>query len=447
MKLGTAILLLIFIILASTAASKNNHLQTLAQEASSISWAEMQQRILADRQATQNNALATAPISFTPCWNDMAGDYPCEKIDLLSLVPLNKMDANDGNDIWGWTDQTSGREFALMGLDNGVAFVDISEPTNPHYLGKLPTHTANSIWRDVKVYQDYAFVVSEASGHGLQIFDLKQLLNVVNPPVTFVETGHYDQFGGAHNIAINEDSGYAYVVGAYPSCSGGLHMINIQDPTNPTFAGCFSQDGYTHDAQCVIYHGPDTNYQGNEVCFNSNEDTLTIADVTDKNNPVQLARKGYSGAAYTHQGWLTEDHTYFLLGDEGDQSNYEFTRTYIWDVSDLSNPIVIGIYTATVSAIDHNLYIHNGLVYEANYRSGLRILDAALIPDGTLAEVAFFDTYPPSDSASYNGAWSVYPFFDSGNIIVSDIEKGLFVLRYPSQELQLNFLPMIRNSN
>jgi choice-of-anchor B domain-containing protein len=161
------------------------------------------------------------------------------------------------------------------------------------------------------VYADHAFVVSEAPGHGMQVFDLSELRQVISPPVTFSETAYFDGFGSAQNIVINEDSGYAYGVGTN-TCSGGLHFVDISNPTSPTGDGCFSGDGYTHDAQCVIYNGPDANHQGEEICVNANEETVTIVDVTNKANPIQLSRTGYPNAEYTHQGWLSEDHRYYF---------------------------------------------------------------------------------------------------------------------------------------
>ena len=219
------------------------------------------------------------------------------------------------------------------------------------------------------------------------------------------------------------------------------------DPLNPAFAGCFATDGYTHDAQCINYNGPDSAYQGHEICFNANEDTLTIVDVTDKNNPVQLARKSYAGVSYTHQGWITDDHAYFLLGDEGDEiSSGHNTRTYIWDVSDLNFPFTLRRYTGPTPSIDHNLYIDNNRVYQANYRSGLRVLDITEIADSQPDEIAYFDTFPTNDAPNFNGAWSVYPYFDSGAIIVSDIERGLFVLKLdftPPAETHESFTPFV----
>lgn len=362
------------------------------------------------------------------CINGLADGYACESVDLqahLSVEEMGGTSTTDANDIWGWTDPTTGKEYAIVGLETGTAFVDVSDPTNPIYLGSLATHTSSSLWRDIKVYNDHAFIVSEAGGHGMQVFDLTQLRNVSNPPATFSNTAHYSGFGNAHNIVINEGSGFAYSVGSN-MCGGGLEMIDISNPTNPTDAGCFSSDGYTHDAQCVMYAGPDTQHQGKEICINSNEDTVTIVDVTDKSNPIQLAREGYPTSAYVHQGWFDDEQRYFYQNDELDESGTN-TRTIIWDLEDLDDPFIASEYFGETTAIDHNLYVKGNLVYETNYTAGLRILDIS--DRENPQEVAFFDTYPLNNAASFNGSWSNYPYFASGNIIVSNIEDGLFILR------------------
>ena len=384
------------------------------------------QAFLQDKEPIQN----LQPLGYTPCIGGMAGGYPCHNLDLLSFMPLSSIGGGSGNDIWGWTG-CGNREFALMGRTSGTSFVEITDPLNPVYLGNLPPHTSNSSWRDIKTYNDYAFIVSEAGGHGMQVFDLSQLCNVPSPPVTFNNTTHYNGFGNAHNIVINEESGYAYGVGT-STCAGGLHMINIQNPLSPSNAGCFSGDGYTHDAQCVIYHGPDTEHDGKEICFNSNTDTLTIVDVTNKAAPLQLSRTGYSGSGYTHQGWLTEGQAYFLLGDEADETgNGHNTRSYIWDLANIDNPVLIGNHTATTAAIDHNMYVKGNQVFQSNYRAGLRILDISDVSNANLTEEAYFDIYPGSDSANFNGSWSNYPYFDSSVVVISGIEQGLFVVKEP----------------
>ncbi|MEM1204699.1 MAG: choice-of-anchor B family protein [Acidobacteriota bacterium] len=360
-----------------------------------------------------------------PCAGGVADGFPCSKVDLKAHLPLSAIGGGSGNDLWGWTDPLSGREYALVGRSTGTSFVDVTDPESPVFLGDLPTHSVASPWRDIKVYQNHAFIVADfIDDHGLQVFDLTQLRQV-DTPKTFSETAHLDAFNRAHNIVLNTESGFAYAVGS-DECSGGLLMIDVRTPTQPTVAGCYSDDGYTHDAQCVNYRGPDAEHQGKEICFASNEDTLTLVDVSDKQNPVLISRTGYDGWGYTHQGWLTEDHSRFLLDDEGDENrNGHNTRTYVWDLKDLDAPNVESFYDSNFPAVDHNQYVKDVFVYQANYSIGLRILE---IDDaGGLEEVAFFDTHPESDSTS-GGAWSVFPYFDSGTVVIGDINRGLFVL-------------------
>jgi choice-of-anchor B domain-containing protein len=394
----------------------------------------------------QPNNQTMVAMNGTPCIGGMAGPFPCHNIDLASFLPVSDIGGGTVNDLWGWTDPQTGKEYAIVGRSTGTAFVDLSDPEHPIYLGNLPTHSVESIWRGMKVYNNHAFIISEADNHGMQVFDLKRLRNVTSPPVTFTEDAHYAGFKRAHTLAINEQTGFAYAAGSQDTCQRGLHMVDIRNPTAPVFAGCVGEDGYTHETQCVTYHGPDTAYQGREVCFSANEDTLTIVDVTNKSAPVQLSRTTYTGVGYTHQGWLTEDHANFLLDDELDEKHSGVnSTTYIWNLADLDAPSVTGVYRGPSTSIDHNLYIRGNRAYQSNYRSGLRILDISNIGAASLNEVAFFDVYSLDDAPEFNGAWSNYPFFSSGIVIVGGIEQGLFVLR-PANSAQPPTLHLNQNA-
>ncbi len=367
------------------------------------------------------------------------GGYDCSNATLQSLTSVNALGGSgDGNDSWGWTDPTNDKEYAIMGVSNGTSFVDITNPSSPIVLGFLPTQTNSSSWRDIKVVNDHAYIVSEAGSHGIQVFDLTRLRSVASPPVTFNTDGFTNAIGSAHNIVGLEETGYVIAVGA-GSASGGLVFFDVNNdpsdgvngtPTSPVQAGTFSADGYTHDAVCFVYRGPDKQYIGKEICIAFNEDTNTIVDATDKSNIVQLSRTPYAGSRYTHQGWITDDHRYMLVNDELDEQNgLANTRTYIFDISDLDAPSIIGFHDHPFAAIDHNLYIKGRYAYLANYRSGLRVMDISDIANGNLTEVAGFDTYQGSNSGQFNGAWNNYPYFKSGNVIISDIEEGLFVVQ------------------
>ncbi|MFC5047811.1 choice-of-anchor B family protein [Aquimarina hainanensis] len=375
----------------------------------------------------------------TPCVNGKAGNYPCKGYDLMSHIPLSTMNASMGNDSWGWTDPQTGKEYAIIGLNNGTAFIDASNPTNPVYLGKLPTATSNSTWRDIKVYKDHAFIVSEASGHGMQVFDLTRLRNVSNPPRTFTADTRYTEFGNAHNIVINEDTGFTYVVGAQRNSGpykGGPLFINIQDPKNPKNAGGFLSGGqraYTHDAQVVTYNGPDQDYVGKEILIGSNEIEIVIADITNKSNPKTISTIKYSDVKYTHQGWFTDDMRYFILGDELDEQGVGFnTKTIIFDFQDLDNPKFHFNYFGPTASTDHNGYVKGNLFYLANYRAGLRVIDISNIGSKNMTEVGYFDSYPSSNSVTMDGVWNVYPYFSSGNIVISDIQGGFFLVKKSS---------------
>jgi len=371
----------------------------------------------------------TPPLSTGPdvCTNGSAGGFACLGISLSKRLALETMNGTGGNDIWGWFDAQSGNEYALMGLRNGTAFVDVSNPQDPVFLGNLPTQTVESAWRDIKVYQNHAYIVADNAGaHGMQVFDLTRLRGLAAPQ-TFAADVVYGDFGSAHNVAINVDSGFAYAVGTN-TCQEGLHIINISTPINPMFAGCHSTVE-THDTQCVNYQGPDTDHLNREVCVSSNKDHVEVVDVTAKFAPLTISSTTYPQLGFVHQGWLTEDHRFFLLGDESDESDFNVpTRTHVFDVSDLDAPVYVFAYEATTAATDHNLYVLGNRVFEANYTSGLRVLEFGDLANSELMEIAFFDTVPTSDASGFSGAWSVYPYFPSGTIIVSDTTNGLFVL-------------------
>ncbi|WP_420571546.1 choice-of-anchor B family protein [Kordia sp.] len=394
--------------------------------------------------ASDDNSVATP--SETPnsiafpdaiiCENGFAGEYPCDGYDLMSHISLDTFGAVRGNDSWGWTDPQTGREYALIGTNENASFVDITNPTDPIYLGNLPTATVASNWRDIKVYNNHAFIVSEAPGHGMQVFDLTRLRTVTNPPQVFTADALYDGFGSAHNIVINEESGFAYAVGAMTlddstaSFDGGPHFVNIQNPTNPIAAGGYPDDAYSHDAQVVTYNGPDTEHVGKEILIGSNTNEVVIIDITDKNNPIQLSTIEYTNIGYTHQGWFTVDQRYFILGDELDELNFGFnTRNIVFDFEDLDNPSVKMTYTGPTAAIDHNGYTKGDTFFLANYTAGVRMLDISNIGGSQIQEEGFFDTYPMNDDAIFRGVWNVYPYFESGNIIISDINSGLFIIR------------------
>ncbi|KAH8066775.1 hypothetical protein JL720_12625 [Aureococcus anophagefferens] len=346
----------------------------------------------------------------------------------------------------------------------GVAFLDLGCPACDPPLAAAEavegfvmtggTDSGGSIWRDVKVYDHYAIIVSETRKHGLQVFDLERLDpsharhdkdgdGFYEPDALFADVG------GAHNVVVNEETARAaYVVGVYSPqgygylCNGGMFGVDLRDPAHPTSLGCIFRNAYVHDAQCVVYRGPDAEHFGREICFLFTGNDVRVVDVTDASDgggDVTLSKLGYEGVRYAHQGWLTCDHTSVFVDDELDEGGARGTKTYVLDVSDLDAPLLRFVHAADIGVIDHNQYVNGAFLYQANYAGGLRVLDisdAELGGDAAkatgrpaLAEVAYFDVLPDRDTASFLGSWNVHPFFASGRVVVNDVQAGTAIVK------------------
>ncbi|HEX8386999.1 MAG TPA: choice-of-anchor B family protein, partial [Rubricoccaceae bacterium] len=304
--------------------------------------------LVAALAVTAPPARAQAPcVSGTATLNGVP--YSCAGIDLAARRALSTFTATgsaapaNANEVWGWTDPVTGKEIALVGLSNGVGFVDVTAPEAPVYLGKLVSATSgDNLWRTFRVYQNVIYVGSEASGHGIQFFDLTRLRGVTTPQA-FAANGRYAGVSNTHTLVINEQTGYLYAVGTN-TCGGGPHMVDIRTPLQPTAAGCISTDGYTHEAQALVYDGPDTQYVGREllVMYQGQGSAQTggqvsFFDVTNKAAPVRISTVAYPNAGYSHQGWFTDDRRHILVNDEFDQSA-PGSRTVVLNVADLDNP-------------------------------------------------------------------------------------------------------------
>ena len=366
--------------------------------------------------------------SQTPCEGGFANGFPCDRMALLSSMSNADLNGTGSNDVWGWTDPVTGVEYALVGERQGLAIVDLSDPTSPFLAAFMPTQTTSSAWRDMKVYADHAYVVSEANGHGLQVLDLNQLRDLTEFPATLDPTTWLGTFSDAHNVVIDEASGLLYAVGTNLA-GGGLVAFDLSDPASPVLVGDYSEAGYTHDAQGVVYIGPDADFVGKSIVFGANANKLAIMDATDPSDIATVSITNYD-YSYTHQCWLTEDHKYLLLGDELDEQNQGInTRTLIFDVQDLTNPVLIGEHFSDLAAIDHNQYVVGNLLFQANYCAGLRMLSLTGVAAGELTEIGYFDVDPTSDAAQFSGSWSTYPYFESGTVVVTSREDGIYMVQ------------------
>jgi len=392
--------------------------------------------------------LTTTAQLATNCVSGMAGQFPCNDFDLQSHTPLTNFSStpNSANDIWGFVDLNDDNEYAIIGLQNGTAVVNVTDPENPVEVGTIAGQ--NSIWRDAKVYQlfdaatqsyqAYAYVTTEAN-QGLQIIDLTDLPNSISlaNTVTNITSAHniyianVDYSTGLSNTAFEP---HIYIAGSNVG-GGSFRVMSLADPINPVVEiASAAGAGYMHDVTSVVITDSRTSqcsagHNPCELLIDYNENTVDIWDITDASSPFRISSTGYANSAYTHSGWWSEDKRFIFIQDELDEQQFGLNTTLrVLDINDLTQPQIVGSYVGPTAAIDHNGFVKGDRYYMSNYRRGLTVLDIST--PATPQELGFFDTFPaPSaNTANFNGAWGVYPFLPSGNIIVSDIEFGLFVI-------------------
>ncbi|KAK3985435.1 hypothetical protein QBC44DRAFT_299254 [Cladorrhinum sp. PSN332] len=393
--------------------------------------------------------------------NDPKYTFKCKNLDLYDFQTHAQLGSGQGRGAgsWGWA-SPDGREFVAIAQLDGTAFVEISKKGKLIYLGRLPQYTTAqpSLWREIKGYKSYIVIGSEAEKHGVQIFDLKKLLTVdPGSPVVFTNekdlTGWWGDalpIGRSHNVLTNEERNYGVATGFQPRNStlkAGLLFFDLTDPSNPKTLGGTGADGYVHDAQCLVYRGPDRKYLGKDICYGYDEDALTIFDVSDKQNIKIISTTSYEGASYTHQGWVLDPkwQQFLITDDEYDEvdavgpAKDGYPVSYIWDISSLEKPKQTGHYKHLRKGIDHNQFVRDGFSYQSNYALGISVLDLRTVPkDPTgkgIKEVAYFDTYPEDDNlpgggnVTFTGSWSHYPFLPSGFIVINTMDRGAFVVK------------------
>lgn len=346
-------------------------------------------------------------------------------VQLMShLAPEAFPGGSEASDLWGYV-SPRGREYAIIGLTNGTGFVDITRPREAFLVEFIDGEGIDSSWRDVAVRGEFAYIVTDGIGVGLQVVDMSRIDEGIVERVNTTDLGVF--FATAHNVFVNPDSGVGYLV-LTNAPSYGLVALDMSDPVHPTVAGHWD-DAPAHDVQVVS--GLEVDGAPREIAFVfCGGEGLFIVDVTDKANMTTLSRLEYDTLGYCHQGWLDAERRLLFMNDEYDELLGLTTRTttYVVDVSDLLTPQVVRTFGEDTCAIDHNLMLQGRYVYEANYSLGLRVFDASNALD--IQPVGYFDTFPGSNVQGFFGAWGVFSGFPSGFVAVSDINRGLFVLGY-----------------
>lgn len=391
---------------------------------------------------------------LSPCVDGWAAQtFPCRGIDLAGYVPLAALrdGATSASNLWGFRSLDDGREYAVIGLDNGTSVVDVSDPARPVVVGSVAGLVSR--WREVKTYQvhdaaagrhrTYAYVVSEAPGAGLQILDLSDLPRSVSLAATDrqLSTAHTVSLSNVDLATMARDrSGLPPVlyVQGFDRFRGfeqaGILALDLSTPVAPVRLGAY-QGSYGHDVWAGVVRGgrAAAACSGRDPCeivVSWGGDAIRILDFTDKSRPAVLSRLVYPELGYAHSGWISRDGLHLFSMDELDERAFGVrSRVRVVDIRDLAAPRLAAVWESETAAIEHNGYTVGSRFYFSHYEHGLTVLDVS-DPEAP-RERAFFDTYPAGENPEFHGAWGVYPFLPSGTLLVSNIDGagGLFLLK------------------
>lgn len=387
----------------------------------------------------------------TVCVNGFAGDHACQNMDLLAHVPLSSFSTNPSaaNDVWGFYDVNDGKEYAILGLVNGVGVVEVTDPEAPRMVGSVSSESTS--WRDIKVYQhfnrvtarwdSYAYVTADSASVGTMIIDLRSLPNEISVAASdnsdiSAHNVYLSNVDYSLGVALNGVDPFLHIAGSNRN-GGAFNTYRLDNPIEPESVysnESSSRTNYSHDVssmvvtddrkdtQCVAA-GPHC-----EIFFDFNEDNFQIWDKTQNSAPSRLSTTSYPKVSYVHSGWYTEDKQVVLVHDELDEMDYGLNSTVrLFELSDFGSPSLLSTWTGPTGAIDHNGFVRGNRYYMSNYTRGVTVLDIS--DTSNPVDIGFFDTFPVSDNTSFNGAWGVYPYLPSGVVLVSDISSGLYIVR------------------
>ncbi|MEE8405333.1 MAG: choice-of-anchor B family protein [candidate division Zixibacteria bacterium] len=342
----------------------------------------------------------------------------------LCLEEQLTLDASEGSDCWGWR-HPSGTEYAIMGVGNGIAFVNTDNMLTEGFAeGPTGGVCGGAFWRDMMTWGNYCYAVSECLGtnDGIIVIDMSFLPDSVHIVGTFAVNSGSSR--SSHNLCVDSLKGYLYVEGS-SSANNTVYIHDLSNPASPSYVTSFGISGGIHD----IYAMNDTVY----VAEGWNG-SFSIWDLTNKSAPAMLVRISIPNSGYVHNCWPTDNREYIFTTEETTGKTVK-----CWDIKDFSNVTLAAEYLGP-NGMAHNAQVKGDRLYLSHYESGVAVLD---ISDPTnLLEIGLFDSYPEGEGPpAFNGTWGCYPFASNGLIYGSNIDGRLWILSEESVSLADTIYP------
>ncbi|MEZ5058721.1 MAG: choice-of-anchor B family protein [Saprospiraceae bacterium] len=334
------------------------------------------------------------------------------------------------NEIWGFA--VNGHEYAVIGSTFGTHIIDVTDPSaifeRKRFQGKASG--AQIVHRDYHDYKGYLYAVCDEGNSSLQIIDISGLPDTVSMV--------YDDnqvISTSHNIFIDTANARLYSFATFspiPQVTRGVAIFDINNPLNPVHLKSYREFGSIQPS-----HMHDGYVRDNVAFLNCETKGMAVVDFEDVNNPEILgilSHNNYLQSGYNHSGWPSDDCKFYFMADEN--WGRAIKTVDLRQIPDLEVPTYFDTESGNANAIPHNQLVACNYLYVSYYHEGLQVYDISnpVFPE----RVLYYDTSEEPEIQNYRGAWGVFPYLPSGNILVSDMQNGLFVLEGLGDNCQPN---------
>ncbi len=345
-------------------------------------------------------------------------------------IPGSATFDNPYNEVWGLS--VNGHEYAIIGSTLGTHFIDVTNTNNifEAFFVEGRESGTSIIHRDYHDNDGFLYAVADEGESSLQIIDIRSL-----PAEISVVHDSNEIIMRSHNIFIDEDNDLLYSCSHIDFLTGysALRIIDVSDPFNPqNLIGTNSFEAF----ELTSVH--DAYVKDNIAYLNCGFDGFAIVDMNKLDDMKLLSLlepDDYPQSGYNHSGWLSDEEEFYYMADE--THGRALKAIDVRDKNDLETKSIFDLGEDIPNAIPHNLIVKGNYLYVSYYFNGLQVFD--ITDRERPVRVMHYPTSSIVNNNSYAGAWGVYPLLPSGNILISDMQEGLFVVE--------DYKPLVSTNN